>query len=98
MATPLQIAQQAASEAFDEYLGPRNGAAMHIPEVVVRAAQIAYASAGGKSGLTVSGHGNSTHPVYSVEVSVDRSKDAAKELADSLRKYARDIDRAATQP
>ena len=69
--TAIKLANKAAETAFDRYLKDhRSTATMHIPQCVIDAATAAYREAGGKKQIEVRGHGNTTHPVCSVEVRV----------------------------
>ena len=61
----MKVASDAASKAFDEYLGT-NTAASSVPQCVVEAAEKAYREAGGTGQIAVGGRGNTTHPVCSV--------------------------------
>lgn len=88
----IQAAQEAADKAFDEYLG-KNCAATHVPDSVIRAAQIAYAMAGGQSAIKVVGSGNRTHPVCGVRVFPDNTRQAKLDLAAALESAAREIKR-----
>lgn len=67
MTKAIKAATRAAQDQFDSYLG-HNTAAMHVPQSVIDAANIAYRAAGGKGDIVVRGHGNTTHPVCSVTV------------------------------
>ena len=68
-----QVANQAANAALDRYLAEaKAGAAQHVPDCVIEAAEIAYRAAGGTGAIQVRGHGNMTHPVSSVSVVGDK--------------------------
>lgn len=65
----MKIAQQTAEKAFEQHLqATRCTATQYVPEHVSAAAKAAFEDAGGRGEIVVCGHGNTTHPVCSVEV------------------------------
>ena len=86
----IAAAQAAADKAFEEYLDG-DGAAIHVPDSVIRAAQVAYAMAGGRSAIAVRGWGNRTHPVISIRVFVDKARQQKLDLAATLEKAAKEL-------
>lgn len=64
-----KIAEQAAQQEFDSYLGAMHSTASpSVPQCVIEAAQKAYHEAGGKGEIVVRGHGNTTHSICTVTV------------------------------